>query len=118
MLAAEANAIAHEAMHGSLSILEREMNVVLMYMSNVGTQASLFAGFVFVAFYEPLFNNNPDAHPVASVFGMVMATVSFSAMVYTVVCSTISSSLGPTLALKGSDTSSMRKAVEYMKLDR
>ena len=44
--------------------LEREMNVVLMYMSNVGTQASLFAGFVFVAFYEPLFNNNPDVTPL------------------------------------------------------
>ena len=102
MLAAEANAIAHEAMHGSLSILEREMNVVLMYMSNVGTQASLFAGFVFVAFYEPLFNNNPDAHPVASVFGMVMATVSFWPWSTRGLLS-ISSSLGPTRA-KGGQT--------------
>ena len=47
------------------------------------------------------------------------ATVTcFSAMIFTVVCSTVSSSLGPTMALKGEDTSAMRRAVDYMKSDR
>jgi cytochrome bd-type quinol oxidase subunit 2 len=119
MLAIEADAISHEALHSSLAILEREMNVVLMYLANVGTQAALIAGFVFVIFYDgPDFTDEESVHPVAAGFSMAATVVCFSAMIFTVVCSTVSSSLGPQMALKGTDTSAMRRAVDCMKQDR
>ena len=52
MLTLEASAIANEAQERGLHILEKEMNAVLIYLSNVGTQAALIAGFVFICFTE------------------------------------------------------------------
>ena len=114
MLRVEADAIANEALHGSLAILEREMNVILAYLNNVGTQAALCAGFAFALFYEV---ENPQ-NAFISIALMVSAVASFSAMIYTVVCSTISASLGPMMAFKGEDSSAMRRAVDSMKGDR
>lgn len=49
---------------------------------------------------------------------MASATACFGACIYTVVCSTVTSILGPTMALKGTRTEAMRLAVEHMKADR
>jgi hypothetical protein len=110
MLTLEASAIANEAQERGLHILEKEMNAVLLYLSNVGTQAALIAGFVFICFTEEVPIVGDDVHPVVSLIGVGFATMSFAAMIYTIVCSTVSSSLGPILALKGHDTSAMRRA--------
>ena len=112
MLAIEANAISHEvpparcaalllrpvildaspasprpqALHGSLAILEREMNVVLLYLGNVGTQAALIAGFIFAIMVD---GPGDGVHPVASFFAMTSTVICFSAMIFTVVCATV-----------------------------
>ena len=115
MLRVEAEAISNEAMSSSLAILEREMNVVIAYLNNVGTQASLFAGFIFVMFIDVPMDT---VHPFFRVLTMASSVLCFSTMIYTVVCSTVASSMGPQMALKGADSSAMRRAVEFMKTDR
>ena len=114
MLRVEADAIANEALHGSLAILEREMNVILAYLNNVGTQAALMAGFAFTLFFDV---ESPE-NQLISIILMTSAVGAFSAFIYTIVCSTISASLGPMMAFKGEDSSAMRRAVDSMKGDR
>ena len=138
MLHLEATALANEAQEHGLHILEKEvriaditapemplqrlaertcvthdspqMNAVLLYLSNVGTQAALISGFVFVCFTEEVVLVDDDVHPAISLLGMGTAISCFAAMIYVIVCSTVSSSLGPILALKGKDISAMRRA--------
>ena len=114
MLRVEADAIANEALHGSLAILEREMNVILAYLNNVGTQAALCIGFTFTLFFEV---ENPENKFISSIL-MLSAVTAFSSFVYTIVCATMSASLGPMMAFKGEDSSAMRRAVDSMKGDR
>ena len=114
MLQIEANAVANEAFAHSLALLEREMDIVLSHLTNLGTEAALVAGFVFVIFTNEIKLDNE----ALAMMSMGSATSCFGAMMYVVVCATISRSLGPMLALKGSDPSAMRRAVEEMKHDR
>lgn len=114
MLQVEANAIANEAFAHSLALLEREMDIVLQHLTNLGTEAALISGFVFVIFT----NEIPIENEALAMLSMAFSTACFGAMVYVVVCATISCSLGPMLALKGNDPSAMRRAVEEMKHDR
>jgi len=112
------DALKYEAFHGSLSILEREMNVVLSYLENVGTQAALILGMAFVFFSDGSGLDHSTLHPAASIIIMGSVAVAFGLMTYAVVASTVCCSLGPTMALKGADFTAMRKAVELMKADR
>ena len=77
MLAAEANAIADEAFASSLSLLEREMQVVLQHLNNLGTQAALIAGFVFVVYADGVtFQGVPPVVSVESATEAVKMTPS------------------------------------------
>jgi len=114
MLKIEADAVANEAFAHSLGLLEREMDIVLNHLTNLGTEASLVAGFVFVIFTNEIKLDNE----ALAMMSMGSATSCFGAMMYVVVCATFSCSLGPMLALKGNDPSAMRRAVEEMKSDR
>lgn len=115
MLELDANAIAHEAFASTLGLLEKEMNVVLQHIGNLGTQGALIAGFVFSLFLDDVIFG--EDYGVLFTLAMVSATMSFGSMLYVVVCSTLTSSLGPMMALKGSDSTAMRRAVEMMKKD-
>ena len=110
MLQIEANAVTSEAFATSLSLLEREMDIVLQHLTNLGTEAALVAGFVFVIFTNEIKLDNE----AMAMMSMGSAVSCFGSMMYVVVCATISCSLGPMLGLKGSDPSAMRRAVEAM----
>jgi len=116
MLQAETDALKYEAFHSSLNILEREMNLLVSYLTNVGTQASLFAGFCYVCFTVEV--EIDELHPGVVALYTVTATTAFGCMMYAVICSTVSVSLGPLMALKGKEFSAFRTAVEHMKADK
>lgn len=127
MLQAEATAITHEAFHSGSALAPRHPRAgdecdtnVGIYLSNVGTQASLIAGFVFVLFTEEVPVRVDTVHPTSSVVVMMAATACFGAMIYTVVCllDHVEQPRSDDGALKGAETSSMRRAVEHMKIDR
>ena len=92
--------------HSSLNILEREMLMISTYLDNLSTQAALIAGFIFATF-SPI---SGAALPLKGTY-YASAALTFGLMIYILVCATLTTSLGPTLALKGSDGSSMRTAV-------
>jgi hypothetical protein len=112
MIEAERTALQWEAFHSSLNILEREMGVILQYMTNVGTQAALLGGFAFSLIA------GVEQSPVFEAFYLALAVLSFGLFMYTIICSTLSASLGPTKAYKGKEASAMRAAIESMKSDR
>jgi len=114
MLQAERNALHFEAQHSSLGILEREMGIVLQYLVNVGTQAALLGGFAFSLIAEV----GEDVPRWLEGMYLSLAALSFGMFMFTVICSTLSASLGPTKAFKGREAGAMRDAVENMKKDR
>ena len=116
MLAAEREAVMREAYHMSLDIVEREMNAVLTYLGNVGTQAALLAQLAWVFFaeeYQPA-----DMSEAEEVTLLCAATISFGAMLCVVLLSATVTSLAPPMALKGKDGATMRLVVEQMKIDQ
>ncbi|KAJ8602999.1 hypothetical protein CTAYLR_001526 [Chrysophaeum taylorii] len=113
MLEAEREALRWEAFHSSLNVVERELNTLTNYLSNIGTQAALISGFVFATF-APVGAQAPGLKAVY----YASASLTFGLMIYCLVTSTLVTSLGPTMALKGQDGSAMRVAVEYMKDER
>ena len=120
MLEAERAALATEAYHNSLSILEREMGVLLQYLTNIGTQAALLGGFVFGSLATEVVKAGEDGQVAAWFEGLFLGAFAFSfgMMMYTVLISTLSASLGPTMALKGKDGSAMRLAIQHMRRDK
>lgn len=138
MLEAERQAMKWEAYHSSLNILEREMQLVIDYLSNVGNQAALMAGFLFVCLTEEIVVPE-DSNPAVECLFMMTVLLAMSAFIYSIVASTLLSVLGarppprrppsarrrrpttsppragPTMGLKGKDGTSMRQAVEGMK---
>lgn len=116
MLAVEAQAVSHEAYANTLALQEREMQVILQHLSNLGNQGALIAGFVFVIFTGEI--TFDDTHDVLAVLAMTFSMACFGAMVYVIICSTISCGLGPIMGLKGKDPSAMRVAVQHMRGDR
>ena len=92
---------------------------VLSYLGNIGTQAALIAGFAFSCFVEgfPGGQLEGSSHLTELTY-MGLCTLCIGMMTYTVICSTLTTSLGPAMALKGKEGSAMRRAVEFMKKDR
>ena len=117
MFAAERDALKWEAYSGALSIQEREMTVVMSYLDNLGTQAALLAGFAFTCYTDDM-GLPEDLHPVLEGIFMMTVSLCVSTMLFTVVSSTLVSSLGPAMALRGKDGTAMRIAVEHMKTNR
>ena len=88
MLEAERAALATEAYHNSLSILEREMGVLLQYLTNIGTQAALLGGFVFGSLATEVVKAGEDGQVAAWFEGLFLgaSAFSFGMMMYTVRC--------------------------------
>ena len=112
MLQVEAHAIRDEALTAALGLLEREMHLVVNHLPNLGTQAALISGFVFVLIADEGIWDLEALHPVQTLLTMSLTTICFGAMLYVVVCSTICCSLGPVAAFTGRESSAMRRAVE------
>ena len=119
MLEAERAALATEAYHNSLSILEREMGVLLQYLTNIGTQAALLGGFVFGSLATEVVKAGEDGQVAAWFEGLFLgaSAFSFGMMMYTVLISTLSASLGPTMALKGKDGSAMPVEISIRRIE-
>ncbi|KAL1522124.1 hypothetical protein AB1Y20_021766 [Prymnesium parvum] len=116
MLEAERQALKWEAYHASLDIIEREMTVLLQFLSNIGTVGTLIAGFTWAGFSDEYMPEHMSE--TTEIFFMGFITLAFGSMVSTVFASMATSTLGPALALKGVDGTAMRRAVERMKLER
>ncbi|KAL1511933.1 hypothetical protein AB1Y20_005214 [Prymnesium parvum] len=117
MFAAERDALKWEAYSGALGIQEREMTVLMSYLDNLGTQAALLAGFAFTCYTDDL-GLPDDIHPVLEGLFMICVSTCVGAMLFTVVASTLVSSLGPAMALRGKDGTAMRVAVDHMETNR
>ena len=92
---------------------------VLAYLGNIGTQAALIAGFVFSCFVEGFPGGQLEGSSnMTELTYMGLCTLCIGMMMYTVICSTLTTSLAPSMALKGKEGSAMRLAVEHMKNDR
>ena len=116
MLEAERNALAVEAYHNSLNIVERELQIYLNDLSMVGTQAALLAGFS-IGFMGEAVGVSQDANVAFEAVFTGMVALTFGLMMYVVGCALVLYSLAPSLALRGSSGSSMRAAVEKIKRD-
>ena len=91
MLEAERQAMKWEAYHSSLNILEREMQLVTDYLANVGGQAALMAGFLFVCFTEEIV---VPSNPAVECIFMACVLLAMGAFLYTIISSTMLSVLG------------------------
>ena len=118
MLELERQALKWEGYSNSLTIVEREMNVIVAYMSSLGTQAALIGGFSFSFFSAEYFPDEDLMHPLQEDVLMFLATAAMGCMIFSVVASMLSTSLGSIAALKGASGPAMRAVVEHLKRDR
>jgi len=121
MLEAEREALKREAFAASLRLVEQEMEIALRTLTNIGTQAALLVTTAWTLFsleYMPSILEEPDHAPIAyemCYFGF--STAASFILVAVVLLSTVIVSLGPGLALQGSDQASMRIAVNKLNRD-
>ena len=116
MLEAERAALKWEAYHGSLNIVEREMGVLLQFLTNVGTIGALLAGFIWNTLSDEFWPEHMSE--VAEIAFTGCVCFAFGSMIFSVFSAIVTQTLGPTMALKGQDGTAMRKAVEHMKIER
>ena len=76
--------------------------------------------FVFGSLATEVVKAGEDGQVAAWFEGLFLgaSAFSFGMMMYTVLISTLSASLGPTMALKGKDGSAMRLAIQHMRRDK
>ena len=114
MLSAERDALAAEVWHGSLNIVERELNILLGFMTNVGTLSALLGGFAF----SLLGDVGEDVHPVLECLFLSTGVLCFGCFMYVVLISTLCASLAPRKAFKDREKAAMRVAIAEMEVDK
>jgi hypothetical protein len=113
MLAAERAALTHEVNHDALNIRERELNINLNFMNNIGTMAALLGGFAF-----SLIAGVPeDVNVWLEAIHLGLGVLSFGCSMYCVLVSTQCSHLAPRKAFKDSQNSAVAFAIHEMDID-
>ncbi len=119
MLQVERAAIEHDARVEALTIVEQEVELVSMYLQNLGVMAALILGFS-VGFYSPDFYIDGDEGEVPTLVGFffVTASCSISFLFVTIIAVMLVCSWGPNMAFRATEANAVRKAAEQMRQDR
>lgn len=113
MLEAERIALSAEVHHASLNIIERELNILLTFMTNVGTMSALLGGFAF-SFISGV---GEDIHIVIEAIYLGMSVLCFGGFMYVVLVSTLCTYIAPRKAFKDKEKAAMRQAITEMEED-
>mmetsp|Transcript_25867 Transcript_25867/g.80994 ORF Transcript_25867/g.80994 Transcript_25867/m.80994 type:complete len:196 (-) Transcript_25867:452-1039(-) len=115
MLAADKLLLQSSLKQNAIQLKEKEFNLHNANFSNIGTMASVLAGFAMTAFIE--FQPNPGTNRHLKFIYYCLVIISLGANMFCVVTTAALSILGTGLALRGPD-GSMVTAVEGMYAER